>query len=301
MNTKPISSEPSDSRPEARRVSTAAISVQSLLAQAARTLAAASETPRLDAELLLAFVTKRARSAIHAFPERLVERAQAARFAALVAARAQGQPLAYLTGEREFFSLPLEVTPDVLVPRPDTELLVELALARCEEVRCARVLDLATGSGAIALAIKHSRADVEVTGSDSSAAALAVARANARRLELTVRWLESNWFEGLAGERFDLVVSNPPYVRSADVTGALTHEPRLALDGGRDGLDAYRAILGAAPLCLTPGGLVLLEHGHDQRDALGALAVAMGWRVAALHDDLAGRARVLALEKGAPL
>jgi release factor glutamine methyltransferase len=299
MNTKPISSEPSASRPEAGRVSAAPIAVHALLADATRALTAASATPRLDAELLLAFTTARARSSIHAFPERLVERIEAARFGELVARRSRGEPLAYLTGEREFYSLSLEVRPEVLVPRPETELLVEAALARCAAVPRARVLDLGTGSGAIALAVKHARSDAEVTASDTSAAALAVARSNAERLRIAVRFIESHWFERLAGERFDLIVSNPPYVRTVQVTGALMHEPRLALDGGDDGLDAYRAILAAAARHLEPMGLLLLEHGHDQREALAALALAFGWSVSATHDDLAGRARVLALAAGA--
>jgi release factor glutamine methyltransferase len=298
MNTKPISSEPSVSRREAGRMSSTAVAVHSLLADAARALAAASDTPRLDAELMLSFATARPRSSIHAFSERLVTQDEAARFASLVARRVGGEPLAYITGEREFFSLTLEVGAEVLVPRPETELLVELALERCVAVPRARVLDLGTGSGAIALAIKRSRADADVIGSDASAAALAVARRNAERLRIAVRWIESRWFERLAAERFDLIVSNPPYVRSAEVVGALTHEPRLALDGGADGLDAYRAILASAPVHLAPGGSLLLEHGHDQRDALEALALSLGWRISARHDDLAGRARVLALDPG---
>jgi release factor glutamine methyltransferase len=299
MNTKPISSEPSASRPEAGRVSSASVAAHALLADAARALAPASDMPRLDAELLLAFATARPRSSIHAFPERLVGPDEAAHFAALVARRARGEPLAYITGEREFFSLALEVGPAVLVPRPETELLVELALERCTAVSRARVLDLGTGSGAIALAIKRSRADADVTGSDTSAAALVVARHNAAQLGIAVRFIESRWFDRLAAERFDLIVSNPPYLRSAEVAGPLTHEPRLALDGGPDGLDAYRAILAAAPRHLEPSGLLLLEHGYDQREALAALALAFGWRVSSRHDDLAGRPRVLTLVAGA--
>lgn len=303
MNTKPISSGPSGSGTDVQAAPSAAAAVApsggALLAGAEAALRGASDTPRLDAELLLSFATGRARSSLHAFPERAVPPLEAQRFAALVARRVAGEPLAYLTGEREFFSLALEVRPDVLVPRPETELLVEAALERCAVVPRARVLDLGTGSGAIALAVKQACPDAVVTASDASAAALAVARRNAARLALDVRFVESRWFEGFGGERFDLIVSNPPYVRSAEVVGALTHEPRLALDGGRDGLDAYRAILAAAARHLSPGGLVLLEHGHDQRASLGGLAATLGWRVAAVHDDLAGRARAMALVAGA--
>jgi release factor glutamine methyltransferase len=271
-----------------------------LLAGAVAALSVRSATAQLDAELLLAFVTARSRSSLRAFPERAIAATEAQRFAALVARRATGEPLAYLTGAREFFSLELGVAPDVLVPRPETELLVETVLALTAlQRRAPAVLDLGTGSGAIALALKQSRRDAVVTAVDSSAAALAVARGNGVRLGLDVRWLESDWFAALGSERFDIVASNPPYVRSADVAGDLVHEPRQALDGGADGLGAYRAILGAAPAHLAAGGAVVLEHGYDQRAVLAALAVQLGFAVQAAHDDLAGRARVLVLARSA--
>lgn len=280
----------------------AAGSTAALLAGAVAALAARSATPHLDAELLLAFVTARSRSSLRAFPERAVAPTEAQRFAAIVARRATGEPLAYLTGVREFFSLELGVAPSVLVPRPETELLVDAVLAAvAPRPRGPAVVDLGTGSGAIALAVKQSRRDAVVTAIDSSAAALVVARGNGVRLGLDVRWLESDWFAALQGERFDVVASNPPYVRSAEVTGDLAHEPRQALDGGADGLDAYRAILGAAPRYLRADGVVVLEHGHDQREALAALAVRLGFVVQAAHDDLAGHGRVLVVaRRGAP-
>jgi release factor glutamine methyltransferase len=267
------------------------------LAAAMKVLTAVSETPRLDAELLLAFATRRARSAVIAFPERALDPADASLFAALIERRARGEPLAYLTEQREFFSLPLAVTPDVLVPRSETELLVELALAVVASAARPAVLDIGTGSGAIALAIKRARSDALVTATDRSAAALGVARRNAAQLALDVRFIESDWLEKLGPETFDVIVSNPPYVRSADVKGALAFEPRLALDGGADGLDAYRALFVKAPDHLNAGGALLVEHGADQRAELVALAEANGWRVAAAHDDLAGRPRVLELER----
>jgi release factor glutamine methyltransferase len=270
------------------------------LAGGAKLLAAVSETPRLDAELLLAFATGRTRSAVLAFPERAVDLAGQKLFAALLARRTRGEPLAYLTQEREFFSLPIAVSPDVLIPRAETELLVELALAAVASVPRPAVLDVGTGSGAIALAIKHARRDALVTATDRSAAALAVARRNAGRLALDVRFVDSRWFEALGGETFDVIVTNPPYVRSADVTGALAFEPRLALDGGADGLDAYRVLFAEAAAHLGPRrGVLLVEHGADQRAELVALAQVHGWRVAAAHDDLAGRPRVLELMRGA--
>jgi release factor glutamine methyltransferase len=161
------------------------------------------------------------------------------------------------------------------------------------------VLDLGTGSGAIALAIKQSRTDARVTASDSSFAALAVARSNAARLNLDVRFVESRWFERLQGETFAAVVSNPPYVRSVDIKGALTFEPRLALDGGADGLEAYSVLFAETSGHLRAGGALLVEHGADQRPELVALAARHGWRVAAAHDDLAGRPRVLVLRVAA--
>lgn len=269
------------------------------LAEAAAALAGSSDSPRLDAELLLAFAAGRSRSAVLAFPERALDAAAAARFAALVARRARGEPLAYLTGEREFYSLALAVSPDVLVPRAETELAVDVALATLGGGTAPAVLDAGTGTGAIALAIKHERPAVRVTATDRSAAALAVARRNAAQLKLDVRFVESDWFARLRGETFALIVSNPPYVRSADVVGPLRLEPRLALDGGADGLDAYRALLGAAAEHLETDGRLVLEHGAEQRPALVALASQHGWRIAAAHDDLAGRARVLVLEAGA--
>ena len=269
-----------------------------LLAAAKRDLSSLGDTAALDAELLLAFATGRSRASLLAFPERPVLGMAASRFAALVARRKRGEPLAYLVGAREFFSLALDVGAAVLVPRPETELLVEAVLARCAALPKPSVLDVGAGSGAIALAVKHELRAAQVTGVDASASALAVARRNGVRLGLSVRWLESKWFAALADERFDVIASNPPYVRSAEVVGALAHEPRLALDGGADGLDAYRVLLAQAPVHLNAGGALLLEHGAEQRDAITELAAATGWRVVRALDDLAGRARVLELERG---
>ena len=268
------------------------------LASAVGKLAAVSETPRLDAEVLLAFATGRTRASLLAFPERPLDAAAAERFSSSLARRAAGEPLAYVTGLREFYSLPLTVSRDVLIPRPETELLVELALHSIQQRERPKVLDVGTGSGAIAIAVKRARPDAQVTASDVSAAALAVARANAAQLGVEIRCVESAWFAALGDARFDVIVSNPPYVRSAEVRGALELEPRVALDGGADGLDAYRAILaGAAAHLGARDGVLLLEHGHEQRAALTALAVASGWRVAAVHDDLAGLPRALELRR----
>jgi release factor glutamine methyltransferase len=275
-----------------------------LLAAAAQAIESArvSDSPRLDAMLLLWQATERPRASFFAFPERLVPRLERLEFAELVARRVRGEPVAYIVGSHEFFSLPLLVGPDVLVPRPETELLVEAALERCTSLAAPSVLDVGTGSGAIALAIKHSRADVRMTALDVSPEALEQARLNEALVMGTgdagVRFVLSRWFEALGDDRFDLIVSNPPYVRTADIVGPLTHEPRLALDGGADGLDAYRVLFAEAARHLKANGTLLVEHGAEQRAELDSLAAQHGWRVAAAHDDLAGKPRVLVLEVG---
>jgi release factor glutamine methyltransferase len=270
--------------------------VGGLVAWAVRELTGASPSPLLDAELLIAFVTGQPRSSVLAFPERPVRTALGDEVERLVQRRARGEPLAYLVRGQEFYSLALRVTPAVLIPRPETELLVDEALAHLPRGEARSVLDLGTGSGAIALAVKRERPEATVTAADVSPAALTVARANAERLGLAVRFVESSWFAALAGERFDVIVCNPPYVASNDhAFEALSFEPRLALDGGADGLDSLRAVLASAREHLNDSGVLLLEHGHDQRAALVDLAERRGWRVVAAHADLAGRSRVLSL------
>src|SRR5690606_6621094 len=187
-----------------------------LVRQAAARLEAISDTPKLDAELLVAHAAGATRSAVIAFPERALDMDAARRLDALIERRAAGEPLAYLVGEKEFYSLALAVSPAVLVPRPETEHLVDAALARLANVERPSVLDLGTGSGALALAIKHERRDAIVVGADASADALTIARANGERLGLEVEWLESDWFAALAGRTFDCIVCNPPYLASDD-------------------------------------------------------------------------------------
>ncbi|WP_199873412.1 peptide chain release factor N(5)-glutamine methyltransferase [Ideonella sp. A 288] len=205
--------------------------------------------------------------------------------------RADDWPVAYLLGEREFHGLSLQVTPDVLVPRPDTETLVDWALD-ARGAGSAEVLDLGTGSGAVALALAHARPAWRVTATDLSPAALAVARGNAHRLGLAVEWRAGAWWQAVAGRRFDLVVSNPPYIAEADPhLPALRHEPALALTSGPDGLDALRAIVAGAPAHLEAGGWLLLEHGFDQAPAVRALLHAGGLDDIATRCDLAGHDR----------
>lgn len=271
------------------------------IAAARSRLDTVTDTSGLDAELLLAAVTGLGRAAIMAHPERELGDDEFARFNADVARRSRGEPLAYVVGHREFHSLDLLVGPAVLVPRPETELLVEAALARLPR-GAARVLDLGTGSGAVALAMKHQHPGLDVTGVDCDPSALEIARANGDRLSLPVRWLESNWLSAVAGETFDLIVSNPPYVRSRDphFDQALAFEPRLALDGGEDGLDAYREIFGGAAGRLAPGAWLVLEHGFDQRDAVVDLAESGGFRAEAVIDDLSGQPRVACFRESGP-
>lgn len=269
------------------------------LQDAAARLAAAGDSARLDAELLIAHAAGLPRSSVLAFPERELAPAAAARLDALVARRAAGEPLAYVLGRKDFFTLTLDVGPGVLVPRPETEHLVEEALARLPAPSAARpaVLDLGTGSGALALAIKEQRPDAAVTGADASPEALAIARANGRRLGLDVEWVESQWFDALAGRRYAAILCNPPYVASGDphLAELVRFEPRAALDGGPDGLDAIREVLHGAPRHLEPGGLLLLEHGYDQQAAVVALAVGQGLEQLKAAQDLGGRDRYIVL------
>lgn len=256
-------------------------------------------TPRLDAELLLAAAAGCARSTVIAFPERRLPAPATTRFLHWVRRRADGEPLAYLTGEREFYGLRLRVTPEVLVPRPETELLVDEALRRIDAAGARSVLDLGTGTGAIALAIKAQRPDLRLTAVDSSAAAVRVAKENAARLGLDVEFVESSWFEALGGRRFDVIACNPPYVSSDDAhfDGPLRHEPRAALDGGADGIAAFRSILSRACAHLADGACLIVEHGCDQRPALIELAAAHGLEIAAARRDFGGLPRLLVLRR----
>lgn len=219
--------------------------------------------------------------------------AEAASVTQLFSRRAAGEPIAYIVGEREFFGLPLCTTPDVLIPRPETELLVELALERLPAG--ARAIDLGTGSGAIAIAMAHARADVDVTALDASGAALAVAERNAERHRLTIRFLQSDWYGALSDERFDLIASNPPYIVAGDPhlsEGDLRYEPLDALTDHGDGLEALRAIIAGAPAHLRPGGWLLVEHGYDQAGRVRELMTARGLHDSQSWRDLAGIERV---------
>jgi release factor glutamine methyltransferase len=261
---------------------------------AAQKLIACSESPRLDAELLLAVVLSTDRTGILRRHQDLLDPAHAAAYEALLARRLAGEPVAYLCGRREFWSLPLYVDCNVLVPRPETELLVEQALAALPPARRCRVLDLGTGSGAIALAIATERTDADILAVDVSAGALAVAARNAAALgTANVKFRQSNWFSALHGEQFDLIVCNPPYVAAGDAhLAALRHEPALALTPGPTGLEAFELIAAAAPAQLSAGGVLLFEHGATQAEAVNALLAGAGFGNLYAFRDYAGAWRV---------
>jgi release factor glutamine methyltransferase len=265
------------------------ISVGAALAQAR-----ALGLDRLDAQLLLGRTLERPRAWLIAHDDALLSAEQQQRFVADCRRRADGEPLAYLLGEREFHGLLLQVNPAVLVPRPDTETLVDWALQRlaASAIEAPAVADLGTGSGAIALAIKHAHPAAQICAVELSAEALQVARANGARLQLDVQWLAGDWWRPLAGRRFDLVVSNPPYVAGGDPhLVALGHEPLQALSPGGDGLSALRAVIGGALPHLVDGGWLLVEHGHDQGDAVRDMLRRGGLECVATRTDLAGRPR----------
>lgn len=244
-----------------------------------------------EARLLLAQATGFSQASVLAHPERVLPAEAETRFLEFAARRARGEPIAYILGVKEFYGLPLAVNPAVLIPRPETELLVERALAR----NPATVLDLGTGSGAIALAIKRHLPAARVVAVEASAAALAVAQRNAMKLGLQVEFRHGLWFEPVTGARFDLIVSNPPYVAKGDAhlgQGDLRFEPRSALVAGTDGLDALRDIARGAPAHLNPGGWLLVEHGFGQDKAVRELLQEAGLGEIMTWPDLAGIARV---------
>lgn len=257
-------------------------------------LIGASGLPRLEARLLLEHVAGLSGAALIAHPEQELTTAQVARFRELCFRRVQGEPIAYLTGAREFYGLVLEVSPAALIPRPETELLVELAL-QVIQAGARRVLDLGTGSGAVAVAIARHAPNAQVEAIDASTQALALARRNAVRHGVVLGLRQSDWFDALRGERFDLIVANPPYVACADphlLAGDVRFEPRAALEGGSDGLDAIRAITAAARDHLNEPGTVLLEHGYDQAQRVRELCIAVGLREVRSWRDLASIERV---------
>jgi release factor glutamine methyltransferase len=256
------------------------------------------ETSRLppgEARVLLAHALHADRAWVIAHGNDAVEQRQEQEIVGLFARRRAGEPVAYLTGEREFYGLSLEVNASVLIPRPETELVVDQALAMLRDRTAPRIVDLGTGSGAIAVAIAHERPDAEVWASDESTAALAVASRNVSRHAVAVRLVHGDWFAALGGERFDVIASNPPYVPEGDPhlgAGDLRFEPKAALIGGSDGLDCIRTIASAARTHLVPGGWLIFEHGYDQASACVQMLAQLGYTGISDETDLAGLPRV---------
>jgi len=270
--------------------------VSDALHTATTMLSRVSDSARLDAELLLEYVTGLSRTAFRAAPERELPAQAGWAFQQLVMRRLKGEPIAYIRGHQEFWSLLFEVTPAVLVPRPETELIVERALVHLAAVSDARVVDLGTGSGAIALALANELPTARIIATDASKEALAVAARNAQRLQLTnVAFVQGNWFAALPAQRFDLIVSNPPYIASGDpdlAADVRRSEPALALISGPTGLEAIELIVRESPRYLGAGGWLVLEHGWKQAAAVRELLVRTGFTHVRSHADLAGHERV---------
>jgi release factor glutamine methyltransferase len=256
----------------------------------------ASDTPRLDAEVLLAHALNVTRTQLLTRGDKILSSIEQACFQQLLNRRLMGEPIAYIVGQREFWSLTFAVTPATLVPRPETELLVELALQKFSKEVTIKAADLGTGSGAIALAIAHERPDWQLVATDNRAAALALAKRNAAALQIgNVEFILSDWFEALGGKLFDLIISNPPYIAADDrhlMQGDVRFEPISALVSGADGLQDLRKMARQSWAYLLPGGWLLLEHGFEQAQFVRKLLVEAGYVEVASKCDLSGKERV---------
>jgi release factor glutamine methyltransferase len=270
------------------------------IADATARLSRSSESPRLDAEILLCRTIDMPRSYLFAHPEDELDEMTLERFENVIARRVEGEPMAYIMGMKEFWSLDLAISPATLVPRPETELLVDLALREIPRKAEWDVLDLGTGSGAIAVAIASERPMCRITAIDVSKEALAIARENVRNLSLgNVELAHGSWTTPVRGQTFNVIVSNPPYVRSDDTALLkLRHEPQSALAAGVDGLDAIRVLAADCGAILADDGVFLIEHGGEQKDDIAALLEKHGWTDICCHNDLAGHPRVTVARKG---
>ena len=275
-----------------------AFTLEQFIRKARQELAEVSPSARLDAEVLAMHVCNLSRTGLITQGAHVPNPEQGQRLQEMLTRRLRGEPIAYITGRREFWSLDLQVTPDVLIPRPETELLVEQALARIPIDANWVIADLGTGSGAVALALAHERPDCRVLATDTSAAALALTQVNAKRLGLTnLECRSGNWLTPLAGEQLDMIVSNPPYIAETDPhlhAGDLRFEPRAALTPGGDGLDAIRCIIRDACEHLRANAWLLLEHGYDQGAAVRALLGSRGYRDITSFHDISNQERVTA-------
>jgi len=271
--------------------------IEQILKRAEQTLSSCSDSPRLDAEVLLASILKKNRSYFIAFPEVIPSDTEQEQFEHLLSQRAQGHPIAHITGTREFWSLDLTVNQHTLIPRPDTEILIEYILQNFPQEKL-KVADLGTGSGAIALALASEKPDWSITATDQSQQALEIAQANSVKLALNnVSFSQGSWFEALAMNDFDLLISNPPYIPSNDphlAEGDVRFEPDSALVSGEDGLDDIRYLIKYAPAHLNKNGWLILEHGYDQKQAIKELFTAAGYQQITQKDDYAGNPRMTA-------
>jgi len=271
------------------------VKIAELLGKASEQLAPISDSPRLDAEVLLCHVLQKNRSHLLAWPDKVVEKDQLTAFEKLLAKRIAGTPIAHLTGSREFWSLPLKVTADTLIPRPETELLVEQVLSTYPADTAISLLDLGTGTGAIALAIASERPNWRIIATDISSAALDVARENARQLGINnVEFRQGNWLDCVQDECFDIIVSNPPYIPREDKhlqQGDVRFEPLSALASGEDGLDDIRIIVRDSLDHLTPGGHLLIEHGYDQQQKMLEIFTFFGLQEIHQQQDMANNPR----------
>ncbi len=277
--------------PANRKVAT----VKTALAEAVSALREASESPLLDAEVLLCKVLDKGRSYLRAWPDAIISAGQHQAYQVLVNDRRQGKPLAYIIGTREFWSRDFQVSPDVLIPRPDTELLIELSLALIPTNQPFRIIDLGTGSGIIAITLAAERPHAQLFATDISAAALACAKDNAAKHKVEhIQLYQSNWFENVPDGKFDLIVSNPPYLAEDDEhlrQGDLRFEPKTALISTQQGLNSIKTIAESARDRLEMGGFLLIEHGYNQEAEVQSIFSNMGFQAVQTHTDLSGQPR----------
>jgi release factor glutamine methyltransferase len=271
-------------------------SIKQVLSEAAQSLQKISDSALLDTEILLSLTLGTSRSYLRAWPERTLQSAQYQKFLTLLQERQKGTPIAYITGVREFWSREFIVTPDVLIPRPETELLIELSLNVIAAGQTAKIIDLGTGSGVIAITLAAERPHAQVCASDNSPAALRIAERNAVKHGITnIRFYLSEWFASIPTGQYSLIVSNPPYIAPNDShlhEGDLRFEPTSALCAAEQGLGAIRCIADEARHCLEPGGHLLIEHGYDQQQAVKAIFANFNYKNVITHTDLSGQPRV---------